>query len=394
MLKSTTSATTLLGSGCAGAPPRAPLPVELIREASIPGIPGARYWGDASPQYAVQVIDAASEEQLRQSFPGVYGKAHHYLAISGGGANGAYSAGFLVGWTAAGTRPEFTMVTGVSTGALTAPFAFLGADYDDELRELYTTLRTDDIAIPKTLIAGLVSDALADTRPLRGLIERYVNDAMIEAIAREHRRGRRLWIGTANLDVGRPVIWNLGAIAASDVPGKARLIHDVLQASAAIPVAFPPVLIPVEARGHTYDEMHVDGGTAQQVFVYPAEMDWPRILDRLDAVGRPTVYVIRNAFLDADFNGVQRKVLPIAARSIQSMIRTQALGDLYQIYALCLRDGNEFRLAHIPADFTAQAAEDFDPVYMGKLFEHAYAAASQGYAWRTEPPGFGTRRRD
>jgi hypothetical protein len=137
-----------------------------------------------------------------------------------------------------------------------------------------------------------------------------------------------------------------------------------------------------------YDEMHVDGGTAQQVFVYPAEMDWPRILDRLKADGPPTVYVIRNAFLDASFNGVQRKVLPIASRSIQSMIRTQGLGDLYQIYALCLRDGSAFKLAYIPADFTAQAAEDFDPVYMGKLFEHAYGAAQSGYTWRTEPPGF------
>jgi hypothetical protein len=215
-----------------------------------------------------------------------------------------------------------------------------------------------------------------------------VDGAMIEAIAREHRRGRRLWIGTANLDVGRPVIWNLGAIAASGSPDKARLIHDVLQASAAIPVAFPPVLIPVEANGRRYDEMHVDGGTAQQVFVYPAEMNWPRVLELLEADGAPTVYVIRNALLDADFAGVERKVLPIASRSIQSMIRTQGLGDLYQIYALCLRDGSEFKLAYIPADFTAEAAEDFDPVYMGKLFAHAYDAAQRGYEWRAAPPGF------
>ena len=378
----------LLAYGCAGAPERAPLPVELIAEATIPGIPDARFWGDASPDYAVQVISATSDAELAQAFPGVYGKPHSYLAISGGGANGAYGAGFLAGWTASGTRPEFTMVTGVSTGALTAPFAFLGPDYDDELRAIYTTMSTKDIAKTKGMLAGLFSDAMADTKPLRALLERYIDAAMIEAIAREHRRGRRLWIGTANLDVGRPVIWNLGAIAASDVADKARLIHDVLQASAAIPVAFPPVMIPVAARGRMYDEMHVDGGTAQQVFVYPAEMDWPRILDRLKADGPPTVYVIRNAFLDASFNGVQRKVLPIASRSIQSMIRTQGLGDLYQIYALCLRDGSAFKLAYIPADFTAQAAEDFDPVYMGKLFEHAYGAAQSGYAWRTEPPGF------
>jgi predicted acylesterase/phospholipase RssA len=384
----------VLVSGCAATLLRVPLPVDLVEQAAIPGIPDARYWGDASPEYAVEIIGAASDAELQQAFPGVYGKAHSYLAISGGGANGAYGAGFLVGWTAAGTRPEFSMVTGVSTGALTAPFAFLGADYDDELREIYTTMSTEDIATTKGLLAGLFSDAMADTKPLRALIERYVDAEMIEAIAREHRRGRRLWIGTANLDVGRPVIWNLGAIATSDFADKARLIHDVLQASAAIPVAFPPVLISVEAGGRTYDEMHVDGGTAQQVFVYPAEMDWPRIVDRLQVTGAPTVYVIRNAFLDASFNGVQRKVLPIASRSIQSMIRTQGLGDLYQIYALCVRDGNEFKLAYIPADFIEQAAEDFDPVYMGKLFEHGYQEARNGYQWRTEPPGFRARERD
>jgi predicted acylesterase/phospholipase RssA len=377
--------------GCAGALTRVPVPVELIAQAEIPGIPDARYWGDASPEYAVRVIGAASSEELERAFPGVYGKRHTYLALSGGGANGAYGAGLLAGWTAAGTRPEFTMVTGVSTGALTAPFAFLGPDYDDELAAIYTTMSTRDVAVMKGFLAGLFSDAMADTKPLRTLIERYVDAQMIDAIAREHRRGRRLWIGTANLDVGRPVIWNLGAIAASDAPDKARLIHDVLQASAAIPVAFPPVMIPVEAGGRRYDEMHVDGGTAQQVFVYPAEMDWPRVLELLAADGAPTVYVIRNAFLDADFDGVERKVLPIASRSIQSMIRTQGLGDLYQIYALCLRDGSEFRLAYIPAEFTAQPAEDFDPVYMGQLFAHAYDAAQRGYEWRAEPPGFRAR---
>jgi predicted acylesterase/phospholipase RssA len=379
-----------LVGGCAGAPERTPVPLELIRQAAIPGIPDARFFGDVLPDFALRRLETATDAELARDFEGIYGKAHSYLAISGGGANGAYGAGFLAGWAAAGTRPEFSMVTGISTGALTAPFAFLGDDYDDELKTLYTTTTTRDIAQKKGVIAGFFSEAMADTKPLRALIERYITAEVIAAIAAEHRRGRRLWIGTANLDVGRPVIWNLGAIAASDYAEKARLIYDVLQASAAIPVAFPPVLVPVEAGGRSYDEMHVDGGTSQQVFVYPAAMDWPRILGRLKAVGRPSVYVIRNAFLDADFNGVQRKILPIASRSISSLIRTQGLGDLYQIYALCLRDGNDFKLAYIPADFTEVAAEDFDPVYMSKLYEVGYDAARNGYDWRTAPPGFGT----
>jgi len=375
---------------CAGAPERTPLPPELIAEAGIPGVPDARFFGDTSPEPALRLLETASDAELARSFEGIYGKPHSYLAISGGGANGAYGAGFLAGWTAAGTRPEFSMVTGISTGALSAPFAFLGPDYDDELKNLYTMTTTKDIAKEKGLIAGFFSEAMADTKPLRALIERYISDEVIAAIAAEHRRGRRLWIGTTSLDVGRPMIWNLGAIAASDYAQKARLIHDVLQASAAIPVAFPPVLIPVQAEGRTYDEMHVDGGASQQVFVYPAEMNWPAILARLKAVGRPSVYVIRNAFLEPDFNGVRRQVMPIASRSISSLIRTQGLGDLYLIYALCVRDGNDFKLAYIPSTFDEQAAEDFDPVYMGKLYDLAYEAARNGYDWRTAPPGFST----
>jgi predicted acylesterase/phospholipase RssA len=375
-------------AGCASTSARSPLPPELVQSAAIPGIPGARYWGDASPVRTMQALDAYSDEELAKFFEGIHGKPHAYLAISGGGSNGAWGAGFLVGWTATGTRPEFTMVTGVSTGALMAPFAFLGAEYDHVIEKLYTTIRTEDVADMKGLFRLFFGDAIADTSPLRALLETWVSDEVIDKIAAEHRRGRRLWIGTANLDVGRPVIWDLGAIAASGHPDRARLIHDVLMASAAIPVAFPPVIIPVEAGGQAYDEMHVDGGTAQQVFVYPAEMDWPRIVGRLDTVGRPTVYVIRNAFLDPAFNGVPRRLVPIASRSIQALIRTQGMGDIYQIYALCLRDGNDFRLAYIPAGFTEQPAEEFDPVYMSKLFALGYEAARSGYTWRTEPPGF------
>jgi predicted acylesterase/phospholipase RssA len=297
-----------------------------------------------------------------------------------------------VGWTAAGTRPEFTMVTGISTGALTAPFAFLGPDYDPQLKAVYTTTTTKDIAEKRYFLSAAFSDSMADTKPLRALIARYITLDLIAAIAREHKRGRRLFIGTVNLDASRSVIWNLGAIAASDYPRKVDLIHDVLQASAAIPVAFPPVVIPVEANGKAYDEMHVDGGTGSQVFVYPAAVDWRAIVSKLKAVGDPRVYVIRNAFLDPDFRGVKRNILPIAGRSIDSLIRTQGLGDLYQIYALCRRDGNDFNLAYIPSDFTDKPAEGFDPVYMSKLFQRGYQMARTGYHWNRSPPGFSMAR--
>ena len=374
--------------GCAGTPERYPLPPEYTTVAAIPGVPQARFWGDEAPEYSLELLRTSTDADLRRSFSGIYGKPHEYLAISGGGANGAFGAGLLVGWTATGERPEFDMVTGVSTGALTAPFAFLGPDFDDRLKTVYTTTTTEDIARKRSLIAAAFGESIADTAPLADLIARMMDAQMIEAIAREHEKGRRLFIGTLNLDAGRSVIWNIGAIAASDYPSKVPLIHDVLRASASIPVAFPPVVIPVEAEGRRYDEMHVDGGAGSQVFIYPAALDWKAITQALKVPGTPQVYVIRNSFLGPNYQGMKRNVLPIASRTIDSLIRTQGIGDLYQIYALCKRDGNDFNLAYIPADFVEVPSEGFDPVYMQKLFDRGYEMAVNGYPWEKAPPGF------
>ena len=378
----------LILTGCASAPERQPLPPEYTLKATIPGIPNARFWGDEWPTFAAEIFEEYSEDDFLREFSGVYDKPHNYLAISGGGANGAFGAGLLIGWTATGERPEFTMVTGVSTGALTAPFAFLGPDYDDKMKEVYTTTTTKDIATKRNPVDAALGDSVTDTAPLRELIAKYIDADMIDAIAREHKRGRRLFVGTVNLDAGRSVIWNIGAIAVSDYPEKMTLIHELLRASAAIPVAFPPVFITVEAEGKQYDEMHVDGGTGSQVFVYPAAADWRVVTSKLKAQGKPQVYVIRNSFLDPDYQGMKRSVFPIATRTIDSLIRTQGVGDLYQIYALCRRDGNEFNLAYIPSDFTEDPTEGFDPVYMSKLLDRGYQMALHGYPWENAPPGF------
>jgi predicted acylesterase/phospholipase RssA len=271
---------------------------------------------------------------------------------------------------------------------LTAPFAFLGPDYDDKMKEVYTTTSTEDIAKKRNPLAALFSDSMADTTPLKALIAKVIDAEMIDAIAREHKKGRRLFIGTVNLDAGRSVIWSIGAIAASDYPQKITLIQELLRASSAIPVAFPPVIITVEAEGKQYDEMHVDGGTGSQVFVYPAAADWRLVTRKLKVKGKPQVYVIRNSFLDADYNGIKRSVFPIASRTIDSLIRTQGIGDLYQIYSLCQRDGNDFNLAYIPSDFTEEPTEGFDPVYIKKLFDRGYQMSLEGYPWEKAPPGF------
>ena len=378
----------LVLAGCAGTPLRKMVPPELTSKVGIDGIPEARFWGNEWPKFSLERFESYTDVDFHNHFPGVYKKEHHYIAISGGGANGAFGAGLFAGWTATGTRPEFTMVTGISTGALSAPFAFLGSNYDNVLKEVYTNTTTKDILTKRNLFTALFGDALSDTVPMKKLIAKYVTFDIVGKIAKEHRRGRRLYIGTVNLDAGRSVIWSVGAIAESSHPDKLKLIHEILRASAAIPVAFPPVAIPVENNGRQYIELHVDGGTGSQVFVYPAAVDWKRINAKLKVKGKPRVYVIRNSFIEPNYQGINRKLLPIAGRSIDSLIRTQGIGDLYQIYALCERDGNEFNLAYIPREFTEKPSEEFDPVYMGKLYELGYQMALKGYPWIKTPPGF------
>lgn len=384
------AAAALAGSlyGCAGTPPRNPLPLELTKQAVIPGIPEARFWGNEWPRFSMERIETFSDVDFKRHFPAIYKTEHNYLAISGGGANGAFGAGLLVGWTEAGTRPEFSMVTGVSTGALSAPFAFLGPDYDDELMAVYTTTATEQVARMRNIVAAAFSDSIVDTAPLREMIKRYIDTDIIEAIAREHARGRRLYIGTVNLDASRAVIWSIGDIAASNYARKEELIRDVLLASASIPVAFPPVMVSVEADGRIFDEMHVDGGTGSQVFVYPAAINWKEITRQFKVRGTPRVYIIRNSFLNPDYRGVKRGIIPIGIRTIDSLIRTQGIGDLYQIYALSTRDGNKFNLAYIPASFTEEPTESFDPDYMKKLFNLGHKMALDGYPWKKKPPGF------
>lgn len=344
-----------------------------------------RGWGDEKPAWFNDFISTPNRD-VQAVFPEVYGKRQTYLAISGGGENGAYGAGLLAGWTASGKRPQFTMVTGISTGSLIAPFAFLGPEYDRQLTEIYTQYSTKDL-VKKRSLMGIISQAsAADVSPLKGIIAKYVDANLMAQIAAEHRKGRRLLVGTTNLDAGRPVIWNIGAIANSSDPAALQLIRDVLLASASIPGAFPPVLIKVNADGKSYDELHVDGGTTNQVFVYPVGVNWKEILAKLHSPAAPDLYVIRNASLDPTYDPVKPKLVPIAGRSISTLIRTQGIGDTYRIYLAAHRDGLRYHLAYIPREFNAESTEAFDTVYMRKLFDFGYEQGKSGTAWSAAPP--------
>ena len=378
----------LLIAGCSTVPPRNAAPDAVYPKVQIAGVPDARFWGDQAPARADERIRGRSREELQATLPAMFGKTHNYLAISGGGPDGAFGAGLLVGWTEAGSRPEFQIVTGVSTGALTAPFAFLGSGYDDVLREVYTTISTKDILRKRWIGAILFEGAAAHSTPLLNMIREFVDEDAIQAIAAEHKKGRRLFIGTTPIDEMRPMIWDIGAIAASNRPDAKDLVHRIMLASASIPGAFPPVKIHVEAHGVTYDELHVDGGTTNQVFVYPPALDWREYLDMLEVKEKMNIYVIRNSQLIRTRKVIEASILPIAKQSIASLIRTQGIGDLNLIYLESRRDGGNFRLAFIPDEFDVQPEELFDKAHMNELFNLGYAMAKEGFPWLDRPPGW------
>lgn len=370
---------------------RDPIPQRYVLEAELKDIPAARFLGDqpfGSTEEDFQSRAATFKSQLESS--GLDDEPIRYLAISGGGPDGAYGAGILCGWTEHGSRPEFQYVTGISTGALTAPFAFLGHEYDRVLKSVYTSVRTGDLVRERGLISAMFSDALSDVDGLKSMIAEHVDDEVVRKIGEQHLRGRRLYIGTTNLDLMEPVYWNVGAIAVSDRPDRAELVRSVMLASASIPAVFPPVYIKVVAPdGNVYDEMHVDGGAATQVFAYPLSLD---LKNELETLGLNTdsqrLYVIRNAKIKPDYKTIEPELLSIAGRAVSALIRNQGIGDLFRIYLGCVRDEISFNLAYIPDDFDVELNEPFDPVYMSALFDLGYQAARDGYPWLSEPPGF------
>lgn len=377
-------------SGCAALRPHSPPPQQVEALVRMPGMPEVRAWGDEfSPVFQKDLIESLRQEQRSGLFR--EGETVDILAISGGGGDGAFGAGMLCGWSAAGNRPSFKLVTGISTGALTAPFAFLGPAYDDKLKKVYTTISSKDIFKLKSFFGMVQTDAIALNDPLAKLTTEYIDEKMLKDIAAEHLKGRRLYIGTTALDAQRPVIWNMGAIAASGRSDALELFRKIMIASAAVPVAFPPVYIPVEAGGNSYDEMHVDGGVTNQVFLYGPMLNLPagrKILGYDQPLRKPRVFVIRNTRIKSNWLAVKPVMRSIAPRSVASLIKAQGVGDIYRIYVITQRDGLDFNLAHIPDELDTNRSDEFNKQVMNVLFDTGYNLARYGYRWQKTPPEF------
>lgn len=369
--------------------PAAPKP-NYIR-AEIPGYSTIRVWGDEDlPDAGTTLREIRNQIAARSVAEGAVPNDGRFdvLVLSGGGSDGAYGAGLLNGWSARGDRPEFGLVTGISTGAIIAPFAFLGSDYDDDLERFYTTTRTENLLTFQPVLALFgYAQGLADTTGFEETIDRALTPQMVVRIAEEHAKGRRLWIGTTNLDAQRPVIWDIGRIASSGNPDARRLIGQIILASAAIPGALPPVQFRVRIDGRSFTEMHVDGGVTRQLFLYPSDVSLAeQEEDQVTAMRLGTIYAIRNTKLDPDYVPTDAGILPIAARSISTLIKAAGVADVAVLTEQARRDGFGLKLTAVPESFEGVESELFDPVYMRGLYEIGYALAVDGLTWTEAVP--------
>ena len=372
---------TLLAGACATVP-RHGVPQTLADAAMVEGYRDIRFWGDAQPQRLDELVSIAMTQRKAL---GRELTSEKFLAISGGGSDGAFGAGILAGWTQHGDRPEFDIVTGISTGAIIAPFAFLGPRYDGWLEQFYTAYRTDDLLQFNVLSGVFGGGSVADSQPLQQLIARFVTQAVLDEIGGEYRKGRRLLVGTTNFDAQRPVVWDLSAIAASGHPGSLALFRKLILASASVPLIFPPVRIDVAADGNRYQELHVDGSITAPVFFLPSQVRLGSADRKFNIAPVRELYVIRNGKVDPLYLAIPDDLMSLADRTFLTMSKIQASGELLRLCLAARRDKVTFRLAHIPADFSAQSQELFDRNYMTSLFRAGFALGQKGTAWRESP---------
>lgn len=316
----------------------------------------------------------------------------HVLALSGGGLYGAYSAGFLSGWTKTGMRPEFDVVTGVSTGSLAAPFAFLGPEFDDRLQQLYTGVRAEDVFRVRSWVTIPFKDAVASSSPLQELIDSQINQDLMARVAAEHRKGRRLYIGTTNLDTRRMVVWDMGAIASLPCPNGCRLFRDVILASCSVPGMLPPVMFNVVVDGQQYTEMHVDGGVSSQIFI-PSHVFRAAAKDM--PLNRPTmpgatgnVYAVVAGKLYPDASPIRQRVLPILGATTQSLMYAHCRAELMSLYGQSQMAGMQYHLTALSQDVivNAETLISIDQKEMTKLCVEGTKNGLAGPAWRYGPP--------
>src|SRR5262249_45322760 len=259
---------------------------------------------DAHAPVSPSLLREVAEEFHRRAAAAHPGsRPYHFLALSGGGLYGAFGVGVLLGWTETGTRPPFDVVTGISTGGLIATFAFLGPQYDSVLGTYAQGVALSDVLRRRSVLSLPFADALYSSERLRRKIDEAVTPQVLAEVAQAHAAGRRLYIGTTNLDTRRLIIWDMGEIASRGTPEALELYRAVVLASSSVPGGFPPVRIPVEIDGRCYEELHVDGGASDEVIFRSFMVTDANRLAGLSGAWAPpgsTLYVISNGKIYAD----------------------------------------------------------------------------------------------
>jgi predicted acylesterase/phospholipase RssA len=357
-----------------------PLDATEAETASIPGYGEIRIYRDAR----------IAAGDVRDWTPATEPDGLDVLMISGGGAGGAFSVGVLSAWSAAGTRPQFDVVTGVSTGALIAPFAFLGSAHDGTLVHLFTSGVADDLVATKFPV-GLLGSSLLRSTPMRRMVEDFITPAFLQRVAELHRKGRRLLVLTTNLDTQRAVVWNMGAIANSGQPDALKLFQDIMIASASIPGVYPAVMIEAESGGRRFKEMHSDGGSTSQVLILPQAIlasTNPLVPSQSQNVD---FYVIVNNTLIPEFATTQNRTLSVIARAYSILLKSQTQSELAILYNYAKLTGARFHLATIDAQVPYSMLDPFNANYMQAVYDLGYAGFLAGNLWKDRPV-FGDRR--
>ena len=308
--------------------------------------------------------------------------AKNILALSGGGSYGAFTAGVLNGWTVGKHRPEFDVVTGVSTGALIAPMAFLGKAYDDVLRKSYTEIQRKDVFTYRNWAVMPFLTSVASSKPLFKMVETTMTEELVKKIAAEHRKGRRLYIATTQLETRQNVIWDLGAIANRGTPESRDLIVKLLVASSSIPGVFPPVSIDVEVEGEKKTELHVDGGVTSSVFIPACAIK--------TAQPQADLYVIIAGKYFPEQGDVRPRLFKVLVATGNALMAANTRRDVMSIYQIAQLDGLRFHVIAIPEKFEVHESRiDFTPETMSTLYAEGARVGMDARFWDSKPPEAG-----
>ncbi|BEU01819.1 hypothetical protein OAG1_06190 [Agarivorans sp. OAG1] len=344
---------------------------------------GLRYWDGESTEITEHNIEQEYQSILdsRARNNGVGSDIYH-LALSGGGVNGAFSAGVLNAWTANGDRPEFDLVTGVSTGAIVSVFAYLGSDYDSTLKNYYTETPMSSLFQVKSIWSLLRGEAVLDTAGFEDQVRSYIDADIVKQLAEQRAKGRLLVIGTTNLDNEKMSLWDVGKIAQVGSDEAITLIQNIIIASSSVPGAFPAKSIVIDDGQQRFEELHVDGGVSRQVFLVPQWAYYNLPFER----NPQHVFVIRNGLLKPHYQVTNNNLTDIGLRSISTIIRNQGIGDVEHIYHFAQHNQMSFRLAYIDNDFSKISDEAFTKEYMTSLYQYGYQKTRAESLWEDVPP--------